>query len=71
MSYLWDKFDVLAPDGRLLKEIFLDADNFQIQFSCPDLDEQERSLILAAGVFIDLQYFESKGSNSGLTGLFD
>lgn len=45
-----------------LKEIFTDADNFQISFGHSNLNEVERILILAAGVFIDLQYFEAKGS---------
>lgn len=43
----------------LLKEMFLDADNFRIQFS-PELDESQRILVLAAGIFVDLQYFEAK-----------
>lgn len=45
-----------------LREIFTDADNFQISFGYRDLSELERILILASGVFIDLQYFEAKGS---------
>jgi uncharacterized protein YxjI len=54
-----------------LKEAFLDADNFQIEFSRSDLTELERSLILAAGIFIDLQYFEAKGNSSSLIRMFD
>lgn len=47
-----------------LKEAFLDADNFQIHFSGGStLGETERALILAAGIFIDLQYFERKASS--------
>lgn len=45
----------------LLKEAFLDADSFRILYSTPELGLDERSLILAAGIFIDLQYFEQKG----------
>lgn len=43
-----------------LKEIFMDADNFQIEFKQEQLSESERALILASSVFIDLQYFERK-----------
>jgi uncharacterized protein YxjI len=45
----------------LLKEMFLDADNFRIQFGA-ELSESERLLVLAAGIFVDLQYFERKSS---------
>ena len=42
-----------------LKEIFTDTDNFRVEWS-PTLSLDERCLILAAGLFIDLQYFERK-----------
>ena len=44
----------------LLKEMFLDADNFMVHFNDGTLTQEERSLILAASVFTDLQYFEKK-----------
>lgn len=44
----------------LLRETVTDADNFQIEFSDPSLEEDERRLVLCAGLFIDLQYFERK-----------
>lgn len=53
-----------------LREIFTDADNFQLEFSSPALTMEDRQLILAASVFIDLQYFERKG-NGGVLGLLD
>ncbi len=43
-----------------LKEVFMDADNFAVQYSDQTLTQDERSLILAASVFTDLQYFEKK-----------
>lgn len=43
----------------LLKEAFLDADNFSVEFT-GELSEKEKKLILAASVFVDLQYFERK-----------
>jgi uncharacterized protein YxjI len=46
----------------LLKEAFMDADNFQVEFGRADLNEVERSLILASAIFIDLQYFERKAN---------
>lgn len=48
----------------LLKELFLDADNFMIDYSDPSLNQNERLLILAAGVFTDLQYFERKANSA-------
>ncbi|WP_374077477.1 phospholipid scramblase-related protein [Bdellovibrio bacteriovorus] len=48
-----------------LKEAFLDADNFQIEFKSPSLSDLERSLILSSGIFIDIQYFERKANQNG------
>lgn len=43
-----------------LSELFMDADNFLVDFKDSTLSENERKLILAASVFTDLQYFEQK-----------
>lgn len=45
----------------LLKEAFTDADNFKVTFGT--LTGTERWLLLAAALFVDLQYFEKKNSN--------
>jgi len=44
----------------LLGEAFTDADRFRVLYSAPDLRPDERALVLAAALFIDLQYFERK-----------
>jgi uncharacterized protein YxjI len=44
----------------LLREAFTDADRFRVQFSSSELGADERALVLAAAVFIDVQYFEHK-----------
>ena len=44
----------------LLREAFTDGDRFRISFEPAELTLDERSLVLAAAVFIDLQYFERK-----------
>ena len=46
----------------MLQEAFTDADRFRVAFESPELNLDERSLVLAAGIFIDLQYFERKAS---------
>jgi len=46
----------------LMKEAFLDADNFKIEFADSSLGEDDRALLLAAGLFVDLQYFERKAN---------
>ncbi len=43
-----------------LKEGFTDADAFHITFLSRDLTKDARQLLLAAGIFIDLLYFERK-----------
>lgn len=47
--------------GGFLKELFLDADNFAVEFNDSTLTQEQRLLILAISVFTDLQYFEEKG----------
>jgi uncharacterized protein YxjI len=47
----------------LLKEAMTDADTFLIEFMDPALTEDDRDLLLAAGLFIDLQYFEKRASS--------
>ena len=44
----------------MLTEAFTDADRFRVAFESPELNLDERALVLAAGIFIDLQYFEQK-----------
>jgi len=44
----------------MLQEAFTDADRFRVAFESPELNLDERNLVLVAGVFIDLQYFEKK-----------
>jgi len=44
----------------LLAEAFTDKDNFLVDFGDGSLDENGRRLVLAAALFIDLQYFEKK-----------
>jgi uncharacterized protein YxjI len=46
----------------LLTEGFTDKDRFRVEFQDPRLNLEERLLILAAALFIDLQYFERKAS---------
>ncbi len=43
-----------------VKEIFTDSDNFEIEFLDPNLSLQAKNLLLAAGVYVDLIYFEKK-----------
>lgn len=47
----------------LLKEALLDTDNFRVELG-KQLKAPERLLILAAAIFIDLQYFERKAGAS-------
>ena len=42
--------------GGILKEVFSDADKFHIQF--PDFDFKKKSIILAAAISIDMDFFE-------------
>lgn len=47
----------------VLKELFLDADNFVVTYNDPTLSQHERMLVLALSVFTDLQYFEKKANS--------
>ena len=44
----------------LLSEAMTDRDNFLVEFTDPKLSQDERLIIMAASVFVDLQYFEKK-----------
>lgn len=44
----------------VLTEAFTDGDRFRISFPTAELGPDQRCLLLAAAVFIDLQYFERK-----------
>ncbi len=46
-----------------LSEIFTDKDNFHVGYTSPELTNEERWLVLAAAIFVDLQYFENKARN--------
>jgi uncharacterized protein YxjI len=48
----------------LLAEAFTDKDNFAVDFGTDTLGENERRLILAAALYIDLMYFENKASSN-------
>jgi len=48
----------------LLREAFTDQDRFRIRFDDPALTAEEQKLILAAGLFIDLLYFEKKANSN-------
>lgn len=48
----------------MLKEMFTDTDNFRLGFDNPNLPNEVRWLLIAAAIFIDLQYFED---NQGST----
>ncbi|MFZ4403665.1 MAG: phospholipid scramblase-related protein [Pseudobdellovibrionaceae bacterium] len=42
-------------------EVITDKDNFHLEFLNPVLSVEERALILASSIYIDLLYFENKG----------
>ena len=44
----------------IFQEGLLDADNFRVEFKSASLTLEERLLLVTAGIFIDLQYFERK-----------
>ncbi len=47
----------------ITKELFTDADNFRVRFTDAKLTADERLLLLAGALFVDLLYFETKASS--------
>lgn len=45
-----------------LTEVFTDKDKFLVEYNNSNLPEEQRQLVLAAALFIDLQYFERKAN---------
>ena len=52
--------------GGIIREGFTDADTFSIQFSDVERNQEIRLLLIASAFAIDLDFFESKGSRSGI-----
>jgi uncharacterized protein YxjI len=48
----------------LLAEALTDKDNFAVDLGDGALGEADRRLVLAAAIFIDLQYFEKKAGRN-------
>lgn len=46
--------------GGILREGFTDADRFELEFKDAELSYEERLVLVASALFIDLQYFERK-----------
>ena len=48
----------------LLKEAFTDADNFRLEFIDQNLTDDQRKILIASSIFIDLIYFEKKANSN-------
>lgn len=44
----------------IFSEVLTDRDNFMVEFTDSSMDQRERTLILAAALFVDIIYFEKK-----------
>lgn len=53
--------------GGALREVFTDADTFLLEFKDPALTLKDKQLLIAAALFIDLQYFEENKGGLSLT----
>lgn len=51
-------------------EMFTDRDNFLVEFDDRELSGDERAVVVAAAIYVDLRYFENK-KGGGPLGLFD
>lgn len=52
--------------GGVLKEVFIDADTFSLEFLDAGLSADQRAVLLCSAVLIDLLYFENNQSRGGL-----
>ncbi len=48
----------------IMSEAFTDKDKFLINYASSSITEEQKMVILASAVFIDLQYFEKKAGNN-------
>lgn len=44
----------------ILSEGFTDKDNFMVEYTASDMSVEEKTIVMASAVFIDLLYFEKK-----------
>ena len=49
--------------GKILTEVFTDKDTFQVDFNDPRITNDEKALLLATALMIDLQHFENNKAN--------
>ena len=49
-------------------ELFTDKDTFLVEFLDPTLSVDERALVLAASLYVDLMFFENKGGGLEILG---
>jgi uncharacterized protein YxjI len=47
-------------------ELFTDRDSFLVEYLESSLTEDERALVLASAIYIDLMYFEVKGEGGAI-----
>lgn len=52
-------------------ELFTDKDTFLVEYNDPALSQEERALVLTAAIYVDLMFFEKKGSGGGINLLAD
>ena len=57
--------------GGLAREIFADADTFGIDFQEWDWTDVERTILFAAALSIDFDFFENNQGSGGLLSMFD
>lgn len=78
---LWT-FPVLSTNGKqiscinkkwkgILQEAFTDADTFMINFENQDLSIDKKTIILAAAISIDFDFFEDNSGRGGALNLID
>ncbi len=53
---------ILKKWTGLFAEGFTDKDRFRLEYVDPELTLDERAILVAAALFIDLNYFEKKAS---------
>jgi hypothetical protein len=49
--------------GGIVKEAFTDADRFSVEYKDPAMTTEEKLLVLMAGIYVDLLYFEKKAGS--------
>ena len=67
----YSEAEIAKKWGGGLREIFTDADTFRVAFGAGSWTPEQRTVVFAAAISIDFDFFENNQGSGGLVGFGD